>query len=120
MTSVELFDPGMERRVELDVGRGSRTRASGQYEWRTTVIVEIEGVDQIIRLGIALGERIEVEPLLDEFQHRGELEHRMSDMAASGPWGNNQQWHARAEAEIIRDRRRHVVVEASKIVPGEK
>jgi hypothetical protein len=80
--SAELFDPGMERRVELDVGRGSRTRASGQYERRTSMIVEIEGVDQIIRLLIALGERIEVEPLLDEFQHRGELEHRMSDTQA--------------------------------------
>jgi hypothetical protein len=57
--TAELFDPGVKPRIELDVASRFWTGASDQYKRRPSMIVEIEGVDEIVRLRIALGERIE-------------------------------------------------------------
>jgi hypothetical protein len=55
--------------VQLDVRRRSWALTGLQEQRLTRAVIKIEAVNQIIGVLVALGQRVKVKALLDEFQH---------------------------------------------------
>ncbi len=64
-----LLGPAIEVGIERDCRRCSRALTGTQEQRLTRTMIEIEAVDQIIGVLVALGQRVKVKPLFDEFQH---------------------------------------------------
>src|SRR5262249_10423939 len=84
------------------------------------MIIKIECIKQIIGFLIALGKPVEVKAIFNKLQYRRKFERFVLDVARPCPGRNDQQRYARSESEIVDSRRRHMIVEAAKVVPRQE
>src|SRR5262249_45876288 len=84
------------------------------------MIIKIECIKQIGGFLIALGEPVEVKAIFNKLQYRRKFERFVLDVAGSCPGRDDQQRYARSESEIVDSRRRHMIVEAAKVVPRQE
>src|SRR3989475_4751870 len=77
---------------------------------------EVERFEKHRRPAIALGQGLEPEAPLDEFQDRRVVVQALRDHAAPRVWRDDQRRHARAEPEGVDHGRRHMVEPAAALV----
>ena len=110
----------MEFRIKSDVRFRAGALPLVQDQWGKPAPIEIEAIDQIIRVLVSLGQRIEIKSFLDELQHRRKLKRRMRDVTRLYPRRDDQEGNAGTEPKIVHDGRRDMVVKAPEIIPGQK
>src|SRR5436853_906669 len=91
-------------------------RVLGKRDRRARRLIEVERFEERLRPAVALGQGLEPEAPLDEFQDRRMVVLAVGDHAALRVRRDDQRRHTRAEPEAIDHGRRHVVEPAAPLV----
>ena len=74
---------------------------SDQHQRGQGFLAKVKGVHHIVSLRVAVGQRGQVESVFDKAQDAGELVLRVNNGLRDDVWRDDEQGHARADAELI-------------------